>query len=528
MPITLSLAAAALLAAAGPGSRVVAPVPNAPPRPLVALVELKGLVDDEARAALDAALRARLADFGFDVQEPSETRVAQEALNGLGLCADAGSVECLVQVGALAKARVVLAGVLTPHDADLALELVGVDVNGMRERGRVRVRVPVADLAARDLALESALTGILRPEQWQGALRIAVAQRGASIYVDGAPRGFAPLSAPIELTPGAHAVFVGLEGFQAFKGTVEVAFREETALDIVLVPGVGEPPPTLAIAMPEGPPAAAPEPAPPRKTPLRVVVYDVDAVGVEPRVARVMGQLLVAEIRKHERVSVLDSSELRALVGGPDDPLDTRGCTAAECFAEVADALGADAVIVSALTNIEGQILFGLRRIDPRAQSVTASYLERVPADDTGALLPLVGPSISGAFADAPLRPGERSGVDERAARVMNPPPLPPIFAGSLYAGAGVSAAAAVGLFATAGTAWLLHDAQLDIATAAAGPDEPDDESEILAPLRTTWAVTSTGGVVALVGAALFGGAALLVGELTDWEGVGATDGGAE
>src|SRR5207237_1326701 len=85
-----------------------------------------------------------------------------------------------------------------------ASDLVGVDVNGMRERGRAKVVVPgVDDADGRALALESALTGILRPEAWQGTLRIDVAQRGASIYVDAAPRGFAPISEPLELTPGA-------------------------------------------------------------------------------------------------------------------------------------------------------------------------------------------------------------------------------------------------------------------------------------------------------------------------------------
>jgi hypothetical protein len=239
-----------------------------------------------------------------------------------------------------------------------------------------------------------------------------------------------------------------------------------------------------------------------------------------------MGQLLVAEIRKRERVSVLDSGELRALAGGGGSTaVDARGCSEAECFAEVADALGADAVVVAVLTNIEGQILFGLRRVDPKKQVVAASFLERVPAEDTNALLPLVGKSVGAAFEDVPLRPGQEEGVDERAAQLMNPPPLPPVLSGSLYAGAGVSALAAGASFATAAGAWLGYVGEYEKAKARSpGAAEAADENAILAPLADAYGLATTTGVIALGAAALFGVSAVVTGAFTDWEGYGSPD----
>jgi hypothetical protein len=250
-------------------------------------------------------------------------------------------------------------------------------------------------------------------------------------------------------------------------------------------------------------------------------MYDVDAVGVDKRVARVIGELLVAEIRKREKVSVLDESELRALVGnGTSTAVDARHCSANECFAEVAEALGADVVMVSQLTNVGGEILFGLRRVDPKKQEVAVSFLERVPADNTDALLPLVGKSIAAMFADVPLRPGQKAGVDERAPRILNPPPLPPLLAGSLYAGAAASGVAAIALFATAGAFTVAYRSELGSATSAPGVNR--DENAALAPAAATATTTAILGIVMVGAGALLGGGGVIAGEFTDWEGYGA------
>jgi hypothetical protein len=492
-----------------------------PAKPTIALLPLGGIVPAAERGALDAELRAGLPDMGFVVQASAKTTSVLADVKALGLACDTGSIDCLVRVGALGGANVVLAGVVSPDERGASsLELLAVDVNGLRERGRIRVLIP-DEGAGRRSAIVGVLTGVLRPEAWRGLLRVNVAQRGASIVIDGVPRGFAPLSAAIELTPGPHALFVGLEGFRPHKERAEVVYDDEVTIDVALVPGASEQAPVFSTApKPEVAPVPAPTPAPIRKGPLRVAMYDVEATGVAPRVAQVMGTFLVAELRKREAVSVLDSGELRVLVGGGATTAgDVRSCREDQCFAEVAEALGADSVVVAQLTQVEGEVLFGLRRIDQHKQELTASFLQRVPAGDTEALLPLVGQSITAAFADRPLRAGEVAGVDERAQRVMNPPPLPPLLAGSLYAGTAIASVAGTALLGVSLVSWFEYN---DAMARFAPRDTDGDENAKLQPLRDRFAGSQLTGFIVLGAAAALGASALLTSRSTDWQGYGA------
>jgi len=499
------------------------PKAKVPAAPSIAVVAMDGLASAADKGAVELELRGLLPATGYAVQKKDKTDATLATVKKLGLACDSGDVDCLIRVGALSGVNVVVKGLLSSGDADgFALDLVAVDVNALRERARVRVLVPRTG-AGRKAALESAVTGVLRPEAWRGLLRIDVGQRGASIVVDGVPRGFSPLSAPVELTPGPHAVFVVLEGFRTHRETVEVLYEDEVAVDVTLVPGASEDAPLFTTAPKPLVPEAAPAPSPPaRRRPLRIVLYDVEATGVPPRVAQVLGTLLVAELRKREAISVLDSGELRALVGdGKSTAGDVRGCSVDQCFAEVAEALGADGVVVAQLTQLEGQVLFGLRRIDQQKQEVTASFLERVPADDTQALLPLVGKSITATFGDVPLRGGQVAGVDERASRIMNPPPLPPILSGSLYvgtavAGAATLVAAGVGVFSVVGYNTLLDEAARSTTSAAS------DENKTLRDHEQRFGIAQVVGIAGLGATVVLGAAAVLTGMSTDWQNDGA------
>lgn len=483
--------------------------PKVPAKPQIALVAFEGLAPSTHKSAVERELRALLPAGDHALQPAATTAATLEAVKKLGLACDSGDVDCLIRVGALTGAAIVLKGMLSTDGDGFVLDLVAADVGGLRERGRVRVKVPAGG-DGRRTALESAVVGVLRPEAWRGQLRVAVSQRGATIVVDGVPRGFAPLSSPIELTPGTHAVFVGLEGFAAWKGTVEVPFADIVELDVALAPGVAEEAPVFSTKAAQTPPEPVATMPRPRRGPLRVIIYDIEAAGVEPRVAAAMGTFLVAELRKREHVSVLDSAELRALVGdGSSTAGDARGCTEEQCFAEVAEALGADAVVVTSLTQIEAQTVFGLRRIDPTKQEVVGSFVSRVPSADTTALLPLVGKSIEGTFADVPLRPGLRAGVDDKARLVLHPPPLPPIFAGTLGAGA-VLAGGLGGVMATsAAITWSRHRAGV----------EALDSNETLAPLATTYNLLQVGAIFGVGAGVVLGGAAAITSAFTDWDG---------
>lgn len=499
----------ALPAAAAPASTKPVKPPKKPRPPVVAVLPFGGVVDDALRARLAAQVRVLAAPFGFVVDDAARTESLIKDVLALGLSCDDNSIDCMVRVGALGGAQTVLAGVLSPEEGGTRLELVAVDVGAVRERSRVRVRVP-ADAEREGAALTSALIGTFRPEEWRGQLKVQVAQRGASIVVDGVVRGIAPLSAVIELPPGPHQLFVGLEGFRAHKAVVDVVYDAEAVADVVLVPGESEAAPLFSAAPALAPPTAPPK-APPEapKGPQRVVFYDVEPTGVLPRTARVLGALLTTELRKREGVSVLDSSELRALVGDGTGPAsDLRNCSAEQCFAEVAEALGADSVVVGQLTRVEGTVLFGLRRIDQRKQEVIASFVERAPADDDAALLPLVGKSISTTFGELPLRKGQTAGVDDAALRVLRPPPVAANVTSSvLVAAVGCGVAGVVGLGVVA--------VALPLQRLAVAERAHNDDIAV----RQAFVV---GGVIAAVGGAVVGGglgvAGLALDGFTDWD----------
>lgn len=507
LPFLVAMALMSVSAAAAATAK------KSPTKAQIAVLALEGLAPAAARAAVERELRALLPTSEYTVQPAATTMATLEAVKSLGLACDSGDVDCLIRVGALTGAAIVLNGALAIDGDGFILELVSADVGGLRERGRVRVNVPASGPERRS-ALSSAIVGVLRPESWRGQLRVAVAQRGASIVVDGVPRGFSPLSSVLELPPGAHAVFVGLEGFAPWKGSVEVRYGEASDVMIALVPGLHEEAPTFSTKSAPAPPGPVETLKAPRRGPLRVMVYDVEQAGIEPRIAAAIGTFLVAELRKREQVSVLDSSELRALVGeGASTAGDTRGCTEEQCFSEVAEALGADAVVVTSLTQIESQTIFGLRRIDPAKQEVVGSFVGRVASGDHGALLPLVGQSIQATFGDVPLRPGQREGVDERARRILSPPPLPPVLSASLLTGAVVAGlvGSAIGLYA------LLARQEYD-----AGVASPAPTHEALGPLGERVLQAQIVAAVSGASAVVLGSAGGIMSPFTDWEGDGA------
>jgi hypothetical protein len=504
------------LLAAPPTKKKTKPLPS----PSVAVASLDGIASAADKAAVELELRGLLPATGYTVQKKDKTDATLAAVQKLGLTCDSGDIDCLIRVGALSGVNVVIKGLLSTDGDNFALDLVAVDVNGLRERARVRVAVPRSG-AGRKAALESAVTGVLRPEAWRGLLRVDVNVRGASIVVDGVPRGFSPLSTPVELTPGPHALFVVLEGFRSHKESVEVVYEDEVGVSVALVPGVSEDAPQFTTA-PQAIESKPTTTSSARPHLLRVVMYDIETTGVAPRVAQVLGTLLVAELRKREAVSVLDRGELMALLGdGEGTAGNVRSCSVDQCFAEVADALGADVVVVAQLTQIEGQVLFGLRRIDPQKQEVTGSFLERVPADNTDALLPLVGKSITATFGDLSLRAGQTSGVDERATRIMNPPPLPPILSGSLYVGTAIAGVVTVAAAVVGVGSAVSYDAAL-VEAARSTQSANSDENRLLSGYAQTFFSAQTVGLVGLGAAVVLGAAAVITGLSTDWQGDGA------
>lgn len=471
--------------------------------PSIALLPLHGVAVPEAeRTALERELRAALAARDLRVEAPTRTAEALEDVRALGLACDFGAVECLVRVGAIGLTNLVLSGTVSSVAGGYELELQLVDVVALQERARQRAPVP-GEGQPRARGIDGALTAVLRPEAWRGALQVDVPGRmAASVLVDGTPQGLTPLRGSLALTPGRHELVVELDGFRSHRESVEVIYDELTRVTVALAPGLAP-----AAATPRLPKAGLPvDDRAYRGRLVRIAFHDVGVVGVPERLGRVLGSFIVAELRKRENISVLDGAELRAL---------TRGCATDDCGAAAAQALGADGAVVVHLTQTEGQTVLGLRRVDKEHQRVVAGFAGSVPVDDHAALLELVGKSIDAVFPDAALRSGERAGVAAEALRVIDPPPLPPFVSGALAVLTGAGALVTTGLLA----ATMMSASDYEAALVRAHAGESADENAALAQSRARFEQLQPLLAVTSVCTAVLGGSALGTGLLTDWAG---------
>jgi hypothetical protein len=501
-------------------------VGHAAPQPGVVMPFEATALPDDVRRGIEGDVRRLLPRYGVQPLVESETASLLKAIEAAGVACTDKSEECIVRLGALAAVDIVVAGTLTQAPSGrINLELVLVDVTALQTRARAVVDVDVTTPATRLAGATQAVVGVLRPEEWRGQLKVSVQQPGATIVVDGVPRGFSPLARPLSLVPGPHDVWIGLEGFRTRHERVEVGFQKKIELKVVLTAGPSEP---LPIAVPVLPtpktkppePAATPAPNPKAaaeeaRRPLRIAVYEPTVAGVPDRVARIVTSYLAAEIRKHERTSVLGGDELRALMQESTGSASLGGCSEEQCLSDIADALGVDIVVLVQLTASDGEVFFGVRRIDQVDQEVRGTVTERVAGDDMAALLPLIGPAVDKMFPELPLRSGERSGVEERATRVLHPPPLPSWIAASVFVagGAGLIATGALvsswnaALSRYAGTS---KDAETPGAVVYA--DLLRERDETTAAASTAWIAGGVTLAVLAVGGALA--------PFSDWEGL--------
>jgi hypothetical protein len=432
-------------------STIAMAAPVLPARPAVLMPLQAVALPEELRRGVEADIRKALPGYGVNALPEDEAAELLSAIEAAGVVCQERSEECIVRVGALAAVDLVVAGTLSSAPTGkVSLELVVFDVAALQARGRSSVTLDVTTPATRQASVTQAVVGILKPEAWRGFLKVAVKQPGATIVVDGVPRGFSPLPQPIPVVPGPHEVWVGLEGFQNHHETVEVVYQKRLELKVVLVAGASQPLPIVVPPLSPRPAAASSSSVPPPKTnrtTLRVAVYEPTVAGVSERLAKLVSSYVAAEVRKRERTSVLGGEELRALMQSSTGTQTLGECSEERCLSEVADALGVDVVVLVQITSVGDELFFGIRRIDQADQEVTGAISERVADVDLAALLPLIGPAVERLFPDAPLRAGEKAGVDDKAIRVLRPPPLPPALATSMFVVTGLSAAATIGFF---------------------------------------------------------------------------------
>ncbi len=252
---------------------------------------------------------------------------------------------------------------------------------------------------------------------------------------------------------------------------------------------------------------------------IRIAVYDLNVTGVDERVATIVNEFLLEELRKLQRTTVIGYSEIRTLID-LEANRQAAGCDSEEsCLAEVADALGSDFLITGTLASVGTDHVFGLKVLDQRQAKAGLSFNKVVPAGDGSEFLAEIGPAVNALFPNVPLKKGATRGVSADAARRLSPPPLPPI---AFWSGRGVAPTALVGSLAMS-VVWILSYQQYEGLVARAqepvGADAPlvsgadvvgTGQLAVGAEIAT-WSLLGTSLVVA-------GATALLI-PLTDFEG---------
>ena len=262
--------------------------------------------------------------------------------------------------------------------------------------------------------------------------------------------------------------------------------------------------------------SAQPPPAPTltedaRKRPLRVAVYQLEASGLDERLVRITEASLLEEIRKLQRVSVLSLDEVKALLD-LEAQKQLSGCSESSCLAEIAEALGADALVTGGVTQVDDLVTVSWKRLDPNAGAVTQTFTRQLTAATGEELLTMVGPGVEALFPELSLRPGQTRGVAPETARRLNPPPLSPVVFWSAAAGTGAAGLAAAG----AGAFLVLSNGNLQTTFAAAkttpvpAQQVLDQQAQVQVSNAALWSLVAVTGAGAVATAFLV--------PFTDWQ----------
>ena len=262
-------------------------------------------------------------------------------------------------------------------------------------------------------------------------------------------------------------------------------------------------------------PAALDQPAAPAPVPrLRVALQEPELDGVPARVGRVFATSLVRELRKLDRSTIVSMEEVRELLR-QEANRQLVGCSDGGCLAEIADALGADELVLTRLSRVGDEHVLSVRRLSARAPDAGTSYQRRFAAKDGEEFLAAVGDTVVQLWPDRQLRPGERRGVDKEVARRLNPPPLGPVWftltttAAELATTAGGAAGAGALLFHGQAQALLDESAQHEI------------DGRVIVENEATAGTLSVTSVGLLAGAAVAAAGSAVLFLFTDFDGAG-------
>ena len=185
---------------------------------------LKALgIESETASRINAVLRSEIGRVP-GVTLVKTPRVDSVVSKHADLAGCQGEAECLSQLGMLTGATLVVSGVLGTLGDVFSLDIRLVDVATNQEIRRVAQTWSGEEKYLIEVMRQVA-TRLLKPEAYNGQLEIKVAVEGVQVFIDGDPMGRTPLSGPLTLSPGRHALKLACAGFLDYEQFVDIPFN---------------------------------------------------------------------------------------------------------------------------------------------------------------------------------------------------------------------------------------------------------------------------------------------------------------
>jgi len=149
----------------------------------------------------------------------------------------------------------------------------------------------------------------------------------------------------------------------------------------------------------------------------RIGVMDVKArIGVKPELSQVIGDAVVAAVRRRVPEAIIVSADdIRNLLGFAQEKK-RLGCLDVQCLAEIGGALGVDKIIIGTVSRLGKSLVLDLRLVDAHRARILASGNERIQNGEDDAILDVIPGLVASLFPARP--PGASSasaGTPQRA-----------------------------------------------------------------------------------------------------------------
>ena len=193
-------------------------------------------LDAESLRQIETLLRSEAGRLpGVTVQSRGKTRRAIQRASGKST--DCSSrLPCIVQVGELCGATMLILGTAERSEATYLVELQLVDVDKERvlRRANGQISGDAARIAegTRELAAQ-----LVAPDDYTGTLDVRMLMPGARIIVDGLQVGTSPTEPVTGLRPGLRRLQVTLSGADDLDQTVRIRHASTTVVNAIVADG---------------------------------------------------------------------------------------------------------------------------------------------------------------------------------------------------------------------------------------------------------------------------------------------------